>query len=53
MPWMPSVATSDLLASFSHVADEHGVSPAAMDTFLEHLPVGVWVVDRDGRIVFA
>ena len=39
--------------SFSHVADAHGVTPTALDGLVEQLPVGIWIVDRDGRVVFA
>ena len=38
---------------FSRVADAHGVAAHAVDNLLEHLPVGLLVVDRDGRVVFA
>jgi PAS domain-containing protein len=40
-------------ASFSEVAAEHSVTPTALDDLLEHLPVGLWIADRDGRVVFA
>jgi PAS domain-containing protein len=39
--------------SFSSIAQRHGVTSDAIDNLLEHLSVGVWLVDRDGRVVFA
>jgi PAS domain-containing protein len=45
--------SSSVRSPFSCVAGQHGVSSAAVDALLEHLPVGVWLVDRDGRVVFA
>jgi PAS domain-containing protein len=39
--------------SFSRVADEHDVTPSAVDSLLENLPVGIWITDRNGRVVFA
>jgi PAS domain-containing protein len=41
--------TSD---AFSRVAVEHRLG-AALDTLVERLPIGVAVVDRDGRVVYA
>ena len=41
------------MMSFSQVADAHGVSPTALDALVEQLPVGIWIVDRDGRVAFA
>jgi PAS domain-containing protein len=38
---------------FSSIADAHAVSPAAIDSLLEHLAIGVAMVDRDGRVVYA
>ena len=38
---------------FSGVVQAHRVSAESVDTLLEHLPVGLLVVDRDGRVVFA
>jgi PAS domain-containing protein len=50
---MPLLPRSGGHASFSQVAEDHGVSRSAIDTLLEHLPDGLWIVDRDGRVVFA
>ena len=38
---------------FSGVAEVLEVSPNAVDELLEHLPVAVMLVDRDGRMVYA
>ena len=38
---------------FSAIAEVHQVSPNAVDELLEHLPVAVMLVDRDGRMVYA
>jgi PAS domain-containing protein len=38
---------------FSAIAEVHHVSPNAVDELLEHLPVAVMLVDRDGRMVYA
>lgn len=38
---------------FSAVADAHGVSRSAVDALIEHVPVAVLIVDRDGRTVYA
>ncbi len=38
---------------FSRVAEAQGVTWPMMDGLLEQLPVGLMVVDRDGRVVFA
>jgi PAS domain-containing protein len=38
---------------FSGVAEVLEVSPNAVDELLEHLPVAVMLVDRDGRTVYA
>ena len=29
------------------------MTPTALDDLLEQLPVGLWIADRDGRVVFA
>ena len=39
--------------SFSVVADANHVSRPAIDALIEHLPVAVLIVDRDGRTVYA
>jgi len=41
------------VAPFSRVAEAHRVTTESIDTLFEHLPVGLLVVDRDGRVVFA
>ena len=38
---------------FSQAADQHGVTPAAIDTLIDQLSVGIWITDRNGRVVFA
>jgi len=48
----PRVLAGDA-APFSRVAEAHRVSAESVDTLLEHLPLGLLVVDRDGRVVFA
>ena len=40
-------------ASFSDIAEAQQISRAVVDDLLEHIPVGLMVVDRDGRTVFA
>jgi PAS domain-containing protein len=39
--------------SFSHIAEVHQISPAVIDDLLEHIPVGLMVVDASGKVVFA
>jgi PAS domain-containing protein len=39
--------------SFSHIAERHQISPAVIDDLLEHIPVGLMVVDANGNVVFA
>ena len=39
--------------SFSHIAEAHHISPAVIDDLLEHIPVGLMVVDANGKVVFA
>lgn len=39
--------------SFTHIADVHQISPAVIDDLLEHIPVGLMVVDANGKVVFA
>lgn len=50
---MPERVTSEAGARFSSTADACGVTPANMDELIEHLPVGVLIVDRDGRMTYA
>jgi len=44
---------STTMMSFSEIADAHGVTPTALDGLVEQLPVGISIVDRNGRVVFA
>jgi len=46
-------AATDAATPFGCVAEELRVSAAAIDLLLESLPVGVLVVDRDGRVRYA
>jgi PAS domain-containing protein len=39
--------------SFSHIAEANQISPAVIDDLLEHIPVGLMVVDVNGKVVFA
>ena len=39
--------------SFSHLAQTHQISPAVIDDLLEHIPVGLMMVDANGKVVFA
>jgi PAS domain-containing protein len=39
--------------SFTNIAEAHQISPAVIDDLLEHIPVGLMVVDANGTIVFA
>ncbi len=39
--------------SFSHIAEAHQISPAVIDDLLEHIPVGLMIVDGNGKVVFA
>jgi hypothetical protein len=39
--------------SFSHTAAAHQISAAVIDDLLEHIPVGLMVVDANGKVVFA
>ena len=50
---MSSTAITPHPASFTSIAEEQEISRAVIDDLLEHLPVGLLVVDRDGRMVFA
>ena len=56
LPPQPGVETpilADGVAPFSKVVEAHRVTAESVDTLLEHLPVGLLVVDRDGRVAFA
>ena len=39
--------------SFSRIVEAHQISPPVIDDLLEHIPVGLMVVDANGAIVFA
>ena len=49
---MPMPPNTDLTGPLSLLADTHQISPAAIDDLIQHLPIGVIVVDRDGRAVY-
>ena len=38
---------------FSRIAEAHQVAPTAIDRLLDHLPVALMLVDREGRLVYA
>jgi len=46
-------AVLDAAGPFSRAAEAHGVTTAAIDCLLDHLPAGVLLVNRDGRAVYA
>ena len=48
-----SPAADRVSPTFSRMAEALGVTPADMDPLLEQLPVGVLLVDRDARVVYA
>ena len=52
-PPPPVLALPRPVVPFSQVADEHDVTSSAVDSLLENLPVGIWITDRNGRVVFA
>ena len=45
--------TLECSTQFSTITAAHVVSAAAIDCLVEQLPVGLMVVDRDGRVVYA
>ena len=49
---MSAPVIADGTASFSRLAEMHLVPPEAVDALLEHLPVGLILVDRDGRALY-
>jgi PAS domain-containing protein len=49
---MSAPAIADGNGSFSRLAEAHLVPPEAVDGLLDHLPVGLILVDRDGRAVY-
>jgi PAS domain-containing protein len=44
---------SEPTAGFSQIAEQLEIPATAFDSLIEQLPVGVMVVDRDGRNVYA
>jgi PAS domain-containing protein len=38
---------------FSRIAEAHQITLPVIDDLLEHIPVGLMVVDADGKVVFA
>ena len=50
---MATTLTSTHAESFSRIAETHQISPAVIDDLLEHIPVGLMVVDANGEVVFA
>lgn len=50
---MATTLTPAHAESFSHIAEAHDISPAVIDDLLEHIPVGLMVVDPNGNVVFA
>ena len=49
---MPTLLATDH-APFSRIAETHQIPAAEIDGLLEHLPVGVMIVDRDASLVYA
>lgn len=56
-PFVPPGPDADVLAglpaTFSRAVVQHRLGAAALDTLVEHLPVGVLVAERKGRLVYA
>lgn len=50
---MATTVTSTHAESFSRIAEAHQISPLAVDDLLEHIPVGLMVVDANGKVAFA
>ena len=50
---MATTVTPTHAESFSRIADAHQISPLAVDDLLEHIPVGLMVVDANGKVAFA
>ena len=50
---MATTVTPTHAESFSRIAEAHQISPPAVDDLLEHIPVGLMVVDAIGKVVFA
>ena len=50
---MATTVTPTHAESFSRIAEAHQISPLAVDDLLEHIPVGLMVVDANGKVAFA
>jgi PAS domain-containing protein len=50
---MSTTLTPTQAESFTRIAEAHQISPAVIDDLLEHIPVGLMVVDANGKVVFA
>ena len=50
---MATTVTPTYNESFSRIAEAYRISPPVIDDLLEHLPVGLMVVDANGDVVFA
>ena len=50
---MATTVTPTHAESFSSIAEAHQISPPVIDDLLEHIPVGLMVVDANGEVVFA
>lgn len=50
---MSTSLTAGRATSFSRTAEHLEVPAFAIDELVEHLPIGIMVVDRDGRSVYA
>ena len=50
---MSTSVTAGHAASLSRIAETLEISAFAIDEMLEHLPVALMIVDRDGRSVYA
>lgn len=50
---MATTPTATHAESFSRIAEAHQIGQPVIDDLLEHIPVGLMVVDANGRVVFA
>ena len=50
---MATTVTPTHAESFSRIAEALAISPPVIDDLLEHIPVGLLVVDANGEVVFA
>ena len=50
---MATTLTPTHAESFSRVAEAHQITSPVIDDLLEHLPVGLMIVDANGKVVFA